>query len=95
MDREAWRATIHGVAMNQTRLSAHALTHTHNFVNHLGFPIPTLEKNLFAIRYFVWVPFPKKNIAHGRIRNLLMFVNEYSFCHCRHHQCSPGLELHL
>ena len=62
MDREAWKATVHGVAMNQTRLSACALTHTHthNFVNHLGFPIPALEKNLFAIMSFVWVPSPKK-----------------------------------
>ena len=48
-------------------------THTHNFVNHLGFPIPALEKNLFVIRYFVWVPSPKK-YSHGRIRDLLMFV---------------------
>ena len=28
MDRGAWRATVHGVAMNQTRLSVCALTHT-------------------------------------------------------------------
>ena len=38
----------------------HSHTHTHNFVNHLGFPITALEKNLFAIKYFVWVPSPKK-----------------------------------
>ena len=27
MDRGAWRATVHGVAKSQTRLSMHAVTH--------------------------------------------------------------------
>ena len=29
MDRGAWRATVHGVAMSRTQLSAHTHTHTH------------------------------------------------------------------
>ena len=29
MVREAWRATVYGVAKSQTRLSTHANTHTH------------------------------------------------------------------
>ena len=29
MDREAWQATVHGVAKCWTRLSTHACTHTH------------------------------------------------------------------
>ena len=29
MDREAWWATVHGVAKSQTRLSMHTHTHTH------------------------------------------------------------------
>ena len=30
MDREAWQATVHGVAQSQTRLSDLALTHAHS-----------------------------------------------------------------
>ena len=29
MDREAWRAAIHGVAKSQRQLSTHTQTHTH------------------------------------------------------------------
>ena len=29
MDREAWQATVHGVAKRWTRLSMHVRTHTH------------------------------------------------------------------
>ena len=29
MDKEAWQATIHGVAKSQMRLSTHTHTHTH------------------------------------------------------------------
>ena len=32
MDREAWRATLHGVIKSQTRLSARAHTHTHTLI---------------------------------------------------------------
>ena len=32
-DRGAWRATVHGVAKSQTRLSAHACTHTHTHMD--------------------------------------------------------------
>ena len=43
MDRGAWRATVHGVAKNQARLSAHmhvcACTHTHTHT-HKHAPVP-------------------------------------------------------
>ena len=35
MDREAWRATVHGVTKNQTRLSAWAQHSNHKFIFHV------------------------------------------------------------
>ena len=31
MDRGAWRATVHGVAINQTQLTTHARNHLQSF----------------------------------------------------------------
>ena len=35
MDREAWQATVHGVAMSQTQLSDRACMHTHKDYTHI------------------------------------------------------------
>ena len=53
MDRGAWRATVHGAAKSQTRLSdfTHTHTHTHTYictncnVDHKGFPSGSAVKN--------------------------------------------------
>ena len=36
MDREAWQATVHGVAKSQTQLSTPAHTHTHTHTHTHG-----------------------------------------------------------
>ena len=40
MDRGAWRATVHGVAKSQTRLSVRAHTHTHTHTHTGGMKSP-------------------------------------------------------
>ena len=63
MDREAWRAAIHGVAKNRTRLSGftftfhfHALEKemaTHSCI--LAWRIPGMEKQQLEIPWEIWV----------------------------------------
>ena len=53
MDREAWRAAIHGVAKSQTRLSnSHTHTHTHTPV--------ALEPSLTIALADIWLQSPKR-----------------------------------
>ena len=46
MDREAWRAAIHGVAKSQTRLSDWTELHTPSMIAALGLPLPAVCASL-------------------------------------------------
>ena len=65
MDREAWWATVHGVAKNQTQLSNwHPYTHTHTHTHIMTNDLEHFAMYLFAIHISSLVKYLFSSFAH-------------------------------